>query len=160
MHFFSHVLHLSIILSSIAFCFHYIHAFLWTPFAPLIIFDHFYVSRVKFYSFLYPFSIMTKRGRKCGFFLKLYMLGGEIYAFVWGDVFHLARGSVYLLVVLGASFSFLGHVTIFTYIVLIFDIYMMYVFLHLSLNVFFFFLSLYICFFMYAILISVAHMIP
>ena len=40
-------------------------------------------------------------------------------------MFHLVRGSVYLLVVLGASFSFLytSLVTIFTYIVLIFDIY-------------------------------------
>ena len=40
-------------------------------------------------------------------------------------MFHLVRGSVYLLVVLEASFSFLytGLVTIFTYIVLIFDIY-------------------------------------
>ena len=40
-------------------------------------------------------------------------------------MFHLVRGSVYLLVVLGASFSFLNTVlvTIFTYIVLIFIIY-------------------------------------
>ena len=43
-----------------------------------------------------------------------------------GVVFHLVKGSVYLLVVLGASFSFLylGFFTfIFTYIMLIFDIY-------------------------------------
>ena len=40
-------------------------------------------------------------------------------------MFHLVRGSVYLLVVLRASFSFLytGLVTLFTYIVLIFNIY-------------------------------------
>ena len=40
-------------------------------------------------------------------------------------MFHLVRGSVYLLVVVGASFSFLytGLVTMFTYIVFIFDIY-------------------------------------
>ena len=37
-----------------------------------------------FYSFLYPLSIMTKRGRKCGFFLRFDMLGGEIHAFVRG----------------------------------------------------------------------------
>ena len=42
--------------------------------------DHLYVSRVKFYNFLYPLSIMTKRGRKCGFFLRFYMLWGEIHA--------------------------------------------------------------------------------
>ena len=92
---------------------------------PLIILNHIYVSWVKLYNFLYPLSIMTKRGRKCGFFLRFYMLRGEIHAFVRG-------GCVYLLVVLGASFSFLyiSFVTIFTYIVLIFDIYiyMMYVF--------------------------------
>ena len=105
--------------------------------------DHLYVSWVKFYSFLYPLSIMTKRGRKCGFFLRFYMLGGV--------VFHLVRGSVYLLVVLEASFSFLytGLVTIFTYIMLIFDIYiyMMYVFFtYLSMYCFF---SLFIHMFLY-----------
>ena len=46
--------------------FHYIHAFLWILCAPLIIFDHLYISRVKRSSFLYPLSIMTKRGRNCG----------------------------------------------------------------------------------------------
>ena len=53
-------------------------------------------------------------------------------------MFHLVRGSVYPLVVLGASFSFLytGLVTIFTYIVLIFNIYDVCL-LHLSLHVLF-----------------------
>ena len=56
--------------------------------------DHCYVSRVKLSSFLYPLSIMTKRGRNCGdfggfFFLRFYVLGGEIHASV--------RGSAYLL---------------------------------------------------------------
>ena len=64
-------------------------------------------------------------------------------------MFHLVRGSVYLLVVLGASFSFLyiGLVTMFTYIVLIFDIYiyMMYVFFTYHIMCFFF-PSLYTCF--------------
>ena len=46
--------------------FHYIHAFLWISYASLIILDHFYVSLVKFSSFLYPLSIMTKKGRNCG----------------------------------------------------------------------------------------------
>ena len=62
--------------------FHYIHAFLWIPCAPLIILDHLYVSRVRLFSFLHPLLIMEKRGRKCGFFLRFYMLGGEIYALV------------------------------------------------------------------------------
>ena len=46
--------------------FHYIHAFLWILYAPLIIFDHLYISQVKLYSFLYPLSIMTNKGRNCG----------------------------------------------------------------------------------------------
>ena len=118
--------------------------------------DHLYVSWVKFYSFLYPLSIMTKRGRKCGFFLRFYMLGGV--------VFHLVRGSVYLLVVLEASFSFLytGLVTIFTYIMLIFDIYI-YIWCMFSSPTspcIVSFLSLYTCFFMYAIFIFVSYMMP
>ena len=65
--------------------FHYIHAFIWIHCALLIILDHLYVSRVKLYSFLYPLSIMTKRRRKCGFFLSFYMLRGEIHVFVRGS---------------------------------------------------------------------------
>ena len=64
MHCFSNVLHLSIILSSIASC--NVHAFIWISLYPLIILDHLYVSRVKLFSFLYLLSIMTKRGRNCG----------------------------------------------------------------------------------------------
>ena len=45
--------------------FHYIHAFIWISYAPLIILDHLYAFRVKLFSFLYPLSIMTKRGRNC-----------------------------------------------------------------------------------------------
>ena len=67
-------------------------------------------------------------------------------------MFHLVRESVYLLVVLGASFSFLytGLVTIFTYIVLIFDIYMM---------IYVFFTYLYMCCF-FSIFISISYMTP
>ena len=72
--FYYHVIHSNL--------FHYIHAFIWIPCAPLIILDHLYVFRVKLYSFLYPLSILTNRGRKCGFFLRFYMLGGKILAFV------------------------------------------------------------------------------
>ena len=77
-------------------------------------------------------------------------------------MFHLVRGSVYLLVVVGASFSFLytDLVTISTYTVLIFDIYiyiymMMYVFFaylsmccffSLFIHVFFYVQNLYFCF--------------
>ena len=65
--------------------FHYIHAFIWIHCAPLIIFDCLYVSQVKLYSILYPLSIMTKKWRKCDFFLRFYMLGGEIHVFVRGS---------------------------------------------------------------------------
>ena len=67
-------------------------------------------------------------------------------------MFHLVRGSVYLIVVLGASFSFLytDLMTIFTYIVLILDIYiymMMYVFFtYLYMCCFF---SIFTCMFLY-----------
>ena len=83
-------------------------------------------------------------------------------------MFHLVRGSVYLLVVLGASFSFLytSLVTIFTYIVLIFDIYI-YIYIWwwcMSSSPMFTYvvssLSFYACFFMYTIFIFVWHMIP
>ena len=79
-------------------------------------------------------------------------------------MFHLVRRSVYLPVVLGVSFSFLytGLVTIFTYIMLIFDIYV-YIWCLLSSPIFtcvVYFLSLYTCFFMYIIFISVSHMMP
>ena len=64
--------------------FHYIHAFIWILCTPLIIFNHLYVSWVKFYNFLYLLLIMTKRGRKCDFFLRFYILRGEIHASVRG----------------------------------------------------------------------------
>ena len=59
--------------------FHCIHAFIWIPCAPLIIFDHLYISRVKFYGFLYPLSIMTKKGRNTCLYkreLCFILLGG------------------------------------------------------------------------------------
>ena len=55
-------------------------------------FNHLYISRVKFYNFLYPLSIMTKRERKCGFFLRFYMLRGEIHAFVRGSCVSSCQG--------------------------------------------------------------------
>ena len=50
-------------------------------------------------------------------------------------MFHLVKGSVYLPVVLGASFSFLytSLVTMFTYIVLIFDIYI-YIYIYVGIR--------------------------
>ena len=125
MHCFSHVLHLYFILSSIASCFitfMHLYGFLVPP---LIIYDYLYVSRVKLSSFLYPLSIMTKRGR------NTCLCKGEI-------CFILLEG------VLTSFFLYTGHVTMFTYFVLIFDIYKYddVCLLHLPLHVLFL-LSLY-----------------
>ena len=107
--------------------FHYIHAFLWILCAPLIILDHLYFSRVKFSSFLYPLSIMTKRGRNCGdmwFLFKILHVKGRNTCLYKGETCFILLGGV-----LTSFFLYTGLVTIFTYIVLIFDIYkMMYVF--------------------------------
>ena len=104
--------------------FHYIHAFLWILCAPLIIFDHFYISRVKRSSFLYPLSIMTKRGRNCGkyvvFFFKILHVRGRNTFLCKGEMCFILLGRV-----LTSFFLYTGFVTMFTYIVLIFDIFMM-----------------------------------
>ena len=88
MHCFPYVLHISFILSSIASCFiTFMHLYRF-----LVSLDHLYVSPVKLYNFLYPLSVMTKRERKCGFFLRFYMLGGEIYAFIRGSCVSSCQG--------------------------------------------------------------------
>ena len=69
---------------------------------------------------------------------------------------------MYLLLSFYTSLLYTGLVTTFIDIhcTYTFIYMMMYVVLHLSLHVLFFFLSLYTCFFMYAILIFVSHMMP
>ena len=110
----------------------YIYAFIWIRCTPLIILDHLYVSQVKLSSFLYPLSIMTKKGeklwRKCGFFLRFYMLGE--------DVFHLVRGSACFILLVHQSCD---HVYIHCAYLWYIYIYMMYVLLHLPLHVLFLF---------------------
>ena len=70
MYCFSNVLHLSFILSSIESCFiTFTHLYEF-----LVSLDHLYVSQVKLYSSLYPLSIMTKMGRKCGFFFFFFKI--------------------------------------------------------------------------------------
>ena len=89
---------------------------------PLIILDYLYVSRVKLSSFLYPLSIMTKKG-------------GEIVENMWflfkilhvrdRNTCHCKEEMCFILLegVLTSFFLYTGLVTMFTYIVLIFDIY-------------------------------------
>ena len=87
---------------------------------PFIIFDHLYISRVKHSSFLYPLSIMTKRGRNCGFFFKILHVRGRNTFLCKGEMCFILLGGV-----LTSFFLYTGLVTMFTYIMLIFDIYMM-----------------------------------
>ena len=90
--------------------------------------DHLYVSRVKFSSFLYHLSIMTKRGRNCGeyvvvfffFFLKILHVRGRNTCLYKEEMCFILLGGV-----LTSFFLYTGLVTMFTYTVLIFDIYMM-----------------------------------
>ena len=96
--------------------------------------NHLYVSWVKFYSFLYPLSIMTKRGRICGeyvvFFIILHVMGRNTFL-CKGELCFILLGGV-----LTSFFLYIGLVTMFTYIVLIFDDACL---LHLSLHVLFLF---------------------
>ena len=101
--------------------FHYIHAFIWISCAPLIIIDHLYVFRVKLSSFLYPLSIMTKRGRNCGeyvvSFFKILHVRGRNTFLCKGEMCFILLGGV-----LTSLFLYTGLVTMFTYIELIFFI--------------------------------------
>ena len=121
---FSHVLHLSIILSSIVsyfITFMHLYGFLVPP---LIILDHLYVFWVKLFSFVYPLSIMTKMGRNCGeyvvffFFFKILHVRGRNAFLCKGEMCFILLGGV-----LTSLFLYTGLVTMFTYIVLVFDIY-------------------------------------
>ena len=148
------ILHLFIILSSIASCFitfMHLYGILCTP---LIIFDHLYVSRVKLSSFLYPLSIMTKMGRNCGdSFFKILHVRGRNTCLCKGEMCFILLGGV-----LTFFFLYTDLVTMFTYIVLIIYIYADVYLLHLPLHVLFLF-SLYTyisCFCMQSI-ISVSH---
>ena len=79
--------------------FHYIHAFLWILCTPLIILDHLYVFRVKLFSFLYPLSIMTKRGRNCGDFVvsffKILQVRGRNTFLCKGELCFILLGGVF-----------------------------------------------------------------
>ena len=112
--------------------------------------DHLYVSRVKLYSFLYHLSIMTKRERICGFFFKILHIRGRNTCLCKGEMCFSLLGGVHTY-----FFLYTGLVTMFIYIVLIFDIYIYddVCLLHLPLHVLFLF-SLYthVSYYLYAIL--------
>ena len=126
---------------------------------PLIIFDHLYVSQVKFYSFLYPFSIMTKKGEKMWFLFKIIHVRGINTCICKGELCFILLGGVFTsFVVIGASFSFLytALVTILLHTLYFMFIYMimMYVFFtylymccffSLLIHMFFYVQNLYFC---------------
>ena len=145
---------------------YHIHAFIWIHCAPLIIFDHLYISRVKFYSFLYPLSIMTKRGRKCGFFLRFYMLGGRNTCLCKGELCFILLGGVftsllfYELLLASCTLALWPFLHTLCLSLIYIYIYIWCMFSSLTSTCVVFFLSLYTCFFMYVIFISISHVMP
>ena len=127
--------------------FYYIHAFLWILCTPLIILDHLYVSRVKHSSFLYPLSIMTKSGRNCDVvsFFKILHVRGRNTFLCRGELCFILLGGV-----LTSFFMYISLVTMFTYIVHIFDIYIYIYMMMMMMYVFFTYHCMY-CFFSFFI---------
>ena len=125
MHCFSHVLHLSIILSSIAsyfITFMHLYGFLVPPWSSLVIF--LFLG----WSFIASCTIFQswQKGEKMWVLFKILHVRRRNTCLCKGELCFILLGEVFTsFVVLGASFRFLytGLVTIFTYIVLISNIY-------------------------------------
>ena len=139
--------------------FYYIHAFIWISCAPLIILDHLYVFRVKLSSFLYPLSIMTKRGRNCGeyvvsFFKILHVRGRNTFLCKGEMCFILLAG------VLTSLFLYTGLMTIYRHTLYLFSLlycWCMFLF-HLHFHVLFlFFLYTHASYFFMQYIIFVSH---
>ena len=98
--------------------FYYIHAFIWIPCAPLVIF------MFLGWSFLASCTICQswQKGGEileiCGFFLKILHVRGRNTSFCKEEMCFILLGRV-----LTSFFLYTGFVTMFTYIVLIFNIY-------------------------------------
>ena len=121
MHYFSHVLHLSIILSSITFCFiifMHFYGFLLPPWSSLIIF--LFLG----WDFLASCTLCQswqKRGEiveKMWFLFKILHVRGRNTCLCKGEMCFILLGGV-----LTSFFVYIGLVTMFTYIVLNFDIF-------------------------------------
>ena len=147
MHCFSHVLHLSIILSSIAsyfITFMHLYGFLVPPWSSLVIF--LFLG----WSFIASCTIFQswQKGEKMWVLFKILHVRRRNTCLCKGELCFILLGEVFTsFVVLGASFRFLytGLVTIFTYIVLISNIYI-YVCVCVMMCVFFTYLYM-CCFF-------------
>ena len=113
--------------------FHHFHAFIWILCTPLIIFIFLGWSFLASCTICQSWQKGGEIVENMCFFLRFYMLGEEIQ----GELCFILLGGVFI------SFLYTDLVTIFTYIVLIFDIYIYDVcLLHLSLHMLFLF-SLY-----------------
>ena len=144
---FSHALHPSFILSSITSCFitfMHLYGFL----------DHLYVSRVKLSSFLYPLSIMTKRGRIYGeivvSFYKILHVIGRNTCLCKGEMCFILLGGVLI-----SFFLYLGscdHVRIHWTYLLYMLMYVFFTYLYkccffsLFIHMFLYVRNLYLCF--------------
>ena len=148
---FSHILHLSIILSSIVSYFitlMHLYGFLMPP---LIILDHLYVFWVKLSSFLYPLSLMTKMGRNCGeyvvffFFFKILHVRGRNAFLCKGEMCFILLESV-----LTSLFLYTGLVTIYRHTLYLFSfLWCWCIFLSPTLSYVVSYLSLYTCFLLF-----------
>ena len=95
--------------------------------------DHLYISWVQLSSFLYPLLIMTKRGRNCGDCVVFFIFYFYFYKFFYFKILHVRGRNTFFykgemcFILLGGEltsfFLYTGLLTMFTYIVLIFDIY-------------------------------------
>ena len=131
--------------------FHYIDAFMWISCAPLIILDHLYVSQVKLSSFLYPLSIMTKRGRICGdmwfLFFKILHVRGRNTFLCKGEMCFILLGGV-----LTSFFLYLGSCDHCLHTLCLSSLYADVCFFHLPLHVLFlFYLYTHVSCYLYAI---------
>ena len=123
MHCFSHVLHLSFILSSIASCFitfMHFYGFFVPSWWSLIIFIFLGWSVLASCTFCQSWQKGGEIVEICDFFLKILYIWGRNTCLCKGEMCFILLGGV-----LTSFFVYTGLVTIFTYIVLIFDIFMM-----------------------------------
>ena len=126
--------------------FHYIHAFIWISYAPLIILDHLYVFWVKLSSFLYPLSIMTKRGRNYGEYVvssfKILHVRGRNTFLCKGEMCFILLGRV-----LTSFFLYTDLVTIYRHTLYLFSLIWWCMSSSPTFICIVYFLSLYTCFF-------------
>ena len=130
------------------------------PWSSLIILDQLYVSRVKLSSFLYPLSIMTKRGRNCGDFVvsffKILQVRGRNTCLCKGEMCFILLGGVFT-----SFFLYLGscdHVYIHWTYLLYMLMYVSFTYLYMCcfFSIFIHMFLIFVC----NLIISVSHKMP